>query len=331
MYIIKQPTNQPTINTFKTMAAQATQTSVDSGNISVRILVNGTEPCEVIRTTGDGGGVVDFQESSQPYKIEITMKNRTNKSFMIGKASVGDGDEGDVTGVQRIHYLGSTTLAGYKPGKANNFVCNSLSKCEKTSGVTGPASDTSYFKIEITEFDVIPFVEPQRFRSFCSDNDKGGYDRGGGGGGYDRGGGGSTFRSLSTGGGESYSRCGTMKGSEYVPAVKTVTTRDTFTKINTHVFTIQIVCSASDAVKFRSNRMYQKSLLKNEQQLLSKATDEVTAAEKALRICQTLVDQARAKCGTIRAHVESEGEKFTSIYGTDPTHESHAGIFMDLE
>lgn len=315
------------------MAAQATQTSVDSGNIRVRILVNKTEPCKVIYTTDDGGGVVDFQESSQPYKIEITMKNRTNKSFMIGKASVGDGDEGDVTGVQRIHYLGSTTLTGYKPGKANNFVCNSLSECEKTSGVTGPASDTSYIKIEITEFDVIPFVEPQRFRSFCSDNDGGVYDRGGGAAtaSCDRGGGGPTFRSLSTVGSESYSRCGTMKGSEYVPAVKTMTTRDTFTMNNKHVITIQIVCSASDAVKFRSNRMYQKSLLKNEQQLLSKATDEVTAAEKALRICQTLVDQARAKCGTIRAHVESEDEKFTSIYGTDPTHESHAGIFMDLE
>lgn len=336
------------------MAAQeqtTTSTGVESGNIRVQCIVNG-HSCDVARQTGDGGGVITISDSAVPFNIKLTMKNSSRKAFTIGEMSVGD----QVTGIQNIYYS-TSTVTGYKTGETGDFVFYSLSDKEKEEGVAGPAKDTSIIKIKVTEYERIPYVEPVRYRSYDS---SGGYDRGGGGG-YDRGGGstfrglsadcsrgcGSAYRSLSAlpkGGGptlesasaaSSYSGGGTIKGDKYVSRVNTTTTKDTFTNPQHHVLTIQLACSASDETKFRSNRRYKQKLLQKEQLSLTRAEDELAEENRALRRLiesqQQRVDRARAKCDTIRTEVDESSAKFTSVYGDDPTHESHAGIFMNLE
>ena len=341
-----------------TMAAQeqGQGTNVTSGNLQLSLSVNG-EKCDVLTDTHDGAGVIRIPDSSVSYEIELKMNNSIRKAFQINNMSVGD----EVKGVKNIYFLGKHTTTGYTPGENNNFVFQSLSDREKEEGVVGPSEDTSIIKVNVTEYERIPYVEPVRYRGYDRGGG-GGYDRGGGGGydrggggGYDRGGvefdadrGGSTFRSLSTAssysGGStfrslsaasSYSAGGTVKGDGYVDHVKTTTTKDKFTKIQDHVFTVQLVCSASDEKKFYSNRRYKQQLLQKKQGALSTAESKLAQEQETLRILierqQQRVNKARSECDVIRTQVAQSSEEFTSIYGEDPTHESHASIFMKFD
>lgn len=296
------------------MAEQGT--NVTSGNLQLCCIVNG-ENCPVLKNTHNGGGVISIPDSSVPYKIELKMNNPISKAFQINNMSIGD----EVEGLNNIYFLGKHTTTGYTPGENNNFVFQSLSNKEKEEGVVGPSPETSIIKIKVTEYERIPYVEPVRYRGYYRSGEEFDSDRGA-----------STFRSLSA---ASYSAGGTVKGNGYVDHVKTTNTKDKFTKIQDHVFTVQLVCSASDEKKFNSNRLYKQQQIQKEKDALSKAEIKLSQEEETLRILierqQQRVDKARSKCESISTQVTQLSEEFTSIYGEDPTHDSHSSIFMEVE
>jgi hypothetical protein len=229
------------------------------GDIYKNITKNVKDP----ESTKTGFGLVEAPTAKE-YSIKIS--SDAAEWFEIKSIFIGD-DKVKINNNRRIFYPGTegTIVSTMETGTDKSLMFISPSLQEKSAGNIESGHKISD-KIKIT---LQPYKKEERYIE-SSTSRGGGTSRGGDtfrGSGTFRGG--DTFRGGGTSRGGGYESNGlsggaTVSGGTFHSDIETIKTKDKFTAVGEDVnFTIQLVNTQTDAVKFKSNKIYYQRILFN--------------------------------------------------------------------